>query len=121
MKLSEEQKQKAIELQEKFSDKFDEEEAEKFSKKHTDKSWYSDFKLLYDMVRDKSFDIPKDVYYKIIGTLAYVIFPIDIIPDFIPGAGWVDDIFVLSWVISAIASTITRYREHLKEKENNNV
>ncbi|MCK5679673.1 DUF1232 domain-containing protein [bacterium] len=36
------------------------------------------------------------------GALAYVVFPVDIIPDFIPFVGWLDDVFIVNWAVSII-------------------
>lgn len=32
----------------------------------------------------------------------YLASPVDIIPDFIPAAGWIDDIFVILWTVFKI-------------------
>jgi len=47
----------------------------------------------------------------IAGALAYVVFPVDIIPDFIPYIGWLDDVFVLGWAMKVVTDEIALYRE----------
>lgn len=44
----------------------------------------------------------------IIGVLGYFIMPIDAIPDYILGAGYVDDIAALSSVIATVIATINK-------------
>ena len=103
-------KQEALDKAQVLAVDFNPEEAETFAKKHTGKSWYNDFKLLYEMITDKNFSLDSSVYLAIAGALAYVIFPIDIIPDFIPGVGFIDDIFVVGIVISSLSDEIARYK-----------
>lgn len=43
----------------------------------------------------------------IIGALGYFISPIDLIPDMMPGTGFLDDASVLLYVLSCIADSIT--------------
>lgn len=108
-------KNKALSLAEKKAKEFDPEEAEAFIKKHTDKEWYSDFILLYDMVTDKNFKLSTSVYLSIAGALAYVVFPIDVIPDFIPVAGFIDDAFVVGMVMKSISNEIERFKAYKGE------
>ena len=42
----------------------------------------------------------------IIAALIYVVSPIDIIPDFIPVAGLVDDVVVIEWLIREVKSEL---------------
>ncbi len=107
-------KNKALIKAERMAEDFDVKEADEFAKKHTNKSWYDDFKLLYDMVTDGDFKIDTSTYIAIAGALAYVIFPIDIIPDFIPGVGFIDDVFVVGFVMKNISEEIERYRTYRK-------
>jgi len=110
MEFDKSKKDKALQKAQSMADEFDPEEAEAFAQKHKEAKWYDDFVLLYNMVTDKNFTISKTAYLTIAGALAYVILPIDIIPDFIPGVGWIDDIFVIGMVKKSIAEEMERYR-----------
>ncbi len=114
MQLDEEKKRKALAKAESLADEFDPKEAEEFAQKHQSAKWYNDFKLLYDMVTDDNFKISHQTYLMIAGALAYVVLPIDIIPDFIPGVGFVDDVFVVGMVMKSISDEIERYKEYRK-------
>jgi len=111
MNFTESQKEKALKLSEKLSSEFNEEETEDFAKKHTNASWYDNFKILFNMITDKEYVVDKKTYLTIAGALAYVVFPIDIIPDFIPGVGFLDDAFVLGFVIKHLSNEINHYRQ----------
>ena len=45
-----------------------------------------------------------------IAALLYFISPIDGVPDFIPFLGYVDDIFVVAWVMRAIRKDLERFQ-----------
>jgi uncharacterized membrane protein YkvA (DUF1232 family) len=112
MTLDEEKKRKALVVAESLAESFDAEEAEAFAKKHEDASWYRQFILLYEMITDKRYKLDKKTCLTIAGALAYVVLPLDVIPDFIPGVGFLDDAFVLGWVIKNLAEELERYKAH---------
>ena len=109
-------KDKAINQAQVLAKDFDESEAYSYGSKNKDKAWYDNFILLLDLVRDKDFYIDSKVYLAIAGALAYVIMPIDVIPDFIPGLGFIDDIFVLGVVMKSLSDEVERYEIYLEEK-----
>ncbi len=117
MELDEEKKSKALQKAQTMAEDFDPKEAEAFARKHQDASWYGQFKLLYEMITDDEFEVDPKVYIAIAGALAYVIFPIDVIPDFIPIAGYIDDAFVLGYIIKTFSDEIERYKTFKSGKE----
>ena len=122
MKLDDEQRKKALLKAESLAGEFDAREAGEFAEKHRGAAWYDHFILLYDMVTDKRFKLSRQAYLTIAGALAYVVLPIDIIPDFIPGVGFIDDVFVVGFVMKSLDDEIERYkafRSGKAEEENN--
>ena len=61
--------------------------------------------LLYLVLRDEK--TPQWARATVIGALGYFIAPIDAIPDFVPGAGFTDDLGVLALAVTAVAASIT--------------
>ncbi|RKZ23627.1 hypothetical protein DRQ18_00025 [bacterium] len=71
-------------------------------------------KLLWKMLRDAmdgKYEVPWKIIVVIIAALIYFINPFDIVPDFIPGIGYIDDATVIALVIETFHSEIERYRE----------
>ncbi len=115
MKLDDDKKRKSLIKAEALSEDFDPDEAKEFAEKHKNAKWYDDFVLLYNMVTDKQFKLDKKTYIAIAGALAYVVLPIDIVPDFIPGVGFIDDVFVVGIVMKSISDEIERFKVHNEE------
>lgn len=64
-------------------------------------------KLTIQYLKDK--DVPFFKKFLIIGSLLYLVFPVDIVPDFIIGLGLLDDIAVLSFIWLALKSELDEY------------
>jgi uncharacterized membrane protein YkvA (DUF1232 family) len=105
-RLTREEKQKALEMARNLAEDFDAGRAEAFARKHADKSWFKDFKLLYDLITDRTFKLKPSTWAVIAGALAYAVVPVDVIPDFILGLGWIDDSFVLAATTTGLAEEI---------------
>ena len=94
-------------------------ELEKYRGEYTESSFWSKVKKtalaagreliekalwLYYAIIDS--DTPTKAKLIIAGALGYFISPIDIIPDFIPVLGWVDDIILVPMMVSWIVSRL---------------
>lgn len=44
--------------------------------------------------------------------IAYMIWPIDLVPDFIIGLGWIDDLIVFAWVSKLFEEELLKYQHH---------
>lgn len=109
---------KAFSLFEAFqSHKLTEEDVHKAEQKASnlaDKA--SDFKLLLQMAKDTLAGRYKmDVWNLsvIVGTIIYVISPVDAIPDIIPVLGWVDDVTIVGYAVNRLAEEMKKYKAQL--------
>ena len=62
------------------------------------------------MMEDPRFSLQGSSLATIGGALAYVVLPTDLVPDFIPMLGWIDDALVVKLVMDSAKSEISRYR-----------
>ena len=53
--------------------------------------------------------IPADQLAVVVAGLVYVVSPIDLVPDFLPG-GFLDDAFVVGWVIKTVRGELDAFR-----------
>ncbi|KRE61581.1 hypothetical protein ASG78_09465 [Nostocoides sp. Soil756] len=74
-----------------------------------------DFRALIRLVvayaRGHYREIPTDALVTVIGGLIYVVSPIDLIPDTIPGVGYLDDVTVIGWVIKTVRGELDAFQE----------
>ncbi|MFT5466779.1 MAG: uncharacterized membrane protein YkvA (DUF1232 family) [Verrucomicrobiales bacterium] len=77
------------------------------------KRFYNDVKTLFAMLRDyyrgRYREMPFMTIAAIIATILYLISPIDLIPDFIPIIGVIDDVAVLAVCVRWVRSDIKKY------------
>ena len=72
------------------------------------------FKVLWSLLKDYYNGTYRNVPWKFIAAIgfavAYLISPIDVIPDFIPLVGYVDDAAVFGLVVKSFMSEIEEYK-----------
>lgn len=87
---------------------------DKFTKQERLKVHFSDFKVLFSMLRDyttrRYTEVPWYIISSIGAALLYVISPIDLIPDFIPFIGYLDDATVLAICLKLVHKEILLYK-----------
>lgn len=64
--------------------------------------------LLRDIIRDPA--VPRRAKIAPALALVYLAMPIDLIPDFIPGIGQLDDVVIVAWAIRHLISSAGRER-----------
>lgn len=67
--------------------------------------------LVRSYIKKEYTDIPIGTIISIVSTLIYILSPVDLIPDGIPGVGYLDDLILLSWVLKLIHSDIEEYKK----------
>ncbi|MDJ0598626.1 MAG: YkvA family protein [Crocosphaera sp.] len=67
-------------------------------------------KSFYNWYREK-IKHPKYRWFVILGTVAYLLLPFDIAPDFIPILGWIDDGLILSLLVTELSSLFLEHRQ----------
>ena len=68
------------------------------------------FELLRERVKDIYKETPWTTIAALVGALIYVLSPIDLILDFIPGIGFLDDAIVIGLAIKLAQSDLEKYR-----------
>lgn len=74
-----------------------------YGKKASKKTVYYSLLLFYTA---KNPAVPKSAKMIIVGAISYLIFPIDLIPDFIPAVGLVDDASIIAAAVYKVVSHI---------------
>lgn len=87
---------------------------EQIMQNETLKSYLNDVKLYFQMLGDiftgKYKQVPVGTIAAIVGTLLYVLSPVDLIPDLLPG-GFLDDAGVLALCLSFTKKDLDDYKE----------
>ena len=68
------------------------------------------FSMLKDYVSGKYTKVPWRTIAVLVGSLAYVLTPIDLIPDFIPVIGWSDDCLALAGALAFAKMDLDEYK-----------
>tara|TARA_B100001063_G_C16695458_1_gene519519 strand:+ start:688 stop:1080 length:393 start_codon:yes stop_codon:yes gene_type:complete len=93
----------------------DEEEIKsKFEHKGKLQRYVDDAQLLFNLLRDYANgnyrEVPFNVVAAIGGALLYVLSPLDLIPDFIPIVGYLDDAAVIAFCLNLIEKDLISYK-----------
>lgn len=72
--------------------------------------------LLYEMIRDREFSISTKTKALVGAALLYFVLPADIVPDFIPGIGYIDDALILTTLWNIVRSEIDSYNDFRRRK-----
>lgn len=87
-----------------------------FLKKYTELA-----KVMFGMIKDYRKGIYKNVPWFTIAaaafSLLYIFNPFDIVPDFLPGIGYVDDLAVFTFALKFIQTDLHTYLEWKTEKQ----
>jgi len=69
---------------------------------------------LIDMVEDQDFALPKSIADRVVTALAYFAHPEDLIPDHVPGLGFLDDAIMIKIVEEDFQYDLQGYRKFCK-------
>jgi uncharacterized membrane protein YkvA (DUF1232 family) len=76
--------------------------------------FFKDVELLFEMIRDhlakRYTTVPWHTVAATAATLLYILNPFDIIPDFIPGLGYVDDGMVVMLAMKMVGKDLEKYK-----------
>ncbi|MEQ8908100.1 MAG: DUF1232 domain-containing protein [Vicingaceae bacterium] len=90
-------------------------------KKEKLKTVWEDFQTLLRMIKSywkKEYtEIPVKSLLFIVASILYFVNPFDVIPDFIPMTGLLDDLTVLSFVINSVKNDIENFKLWESEKD----
>lgn len=73
--------------------------------------------LIYDFTRGEYSQVPWNVIAAITGAIVYFVSPIDIIPDFIPVVGYLDDAMVIKLALEIASTDLNQYSKWKKTKQ----
>ncbi|MDB6120859.1 MAG: hypothetical protein JWO08_4640 [Verrucomicrobiaceae bacterium] len=90
----------------------------KFARQRALKSVMDNGMLMVNLVKDYAMGAYREVPYWVMGVtamaLVYVLSPLDVIPDVLPGIGFLDDAAVVAFALRLIEKELERYK-HWKD------
>ncbi|MBP8802205.1 MAG: DUF1232 domain-containing protein [Kiritimatiellae bacterium] len=69
------------------------------------------FAIIQDYVKGNYREVPYWTIAAIVAALLYVLSPVDLIPDFIPVVGYVDDALVMAACLKMVEQDLYKYKE----------
>jgi len=73
-----------------------------------------DFLLMLSIVKDWASgnykEVPKKSIVAIVIAIVYVVNPFDLVPDFIPVVGYIDDVFIIALVLKQVHKDLQAYK-----------
>jgi len=78
-----------------------------------------EFRLLISMGKDVfsgRYHMNKWNLSIIVATIAYVVSPLDAIPDLVPFMGWMDDVTIVAYAVSKLTDEINKYKAFTQAK-----
>lgn len=86
----------------------------RFTKAEALKKYWDDICLVFPLLKDwtsrKYTKVPWSVIATLVGSIVYVLSPVDLCPDFIPVAGYLDDATLFGFVISLAKDYLEEYK-----------
>lgn len=74
--------------------------------------------LIKSYINKEYTEIPYTTILSIVGALIYFFSPVDLIPDFILGLGYIDDAGVIMFCVGSIMSDLEKYRNWKTARDN---
>ena len=68
-------------------------------------------RLMNAWVRAEYRDIPRATFVMVVAAILYFVVPLDVVPDFLLGLGYVDDVAVIGWVARQLRRDLEAFRE----------
>jgi uncharacterized membrane protein YkvA (DUF1232 family) len=82
---------------------------------------WDDIRLMWSLIKDYTEgnykQVPWSTIAAVAGAFLYLLSPIDIIPDFIPMAGFIDDAIVIVLALKMIKKDLDLYKKWLEENK----
>ena len=74
------------------------------------------FRLVWAWVTREYTEVPWKTLLWILGAIVYFVNPFDVIPDFIPVFGYVDDAAVIAFVINSVRNDVEDFKDWEQSK-----